>query len=321
MKKKTLLTALCALLCCLFLSLETKAQDVDGYTSIDYDEYSNTIDAYSETSLDYDVACDYEAYVLLRVYDNNSTLITSLSARDFSEIGFVSVETQFSADYDKTYTAQGTHKAYALLYDYYYDYDYYPYRSYIYYYDVWYFGFYEPYYIYNPWYYYFANNGFRNEMRRNRWITLGTTHDSASVSTPSAKPHHLVVNYDQTTHNSCGSDRRDTQYAVVNINNRVVPDAYVRETFSPVTDTCNNSTVSPSDNCRPSDNGTFQDAVSVGCPFGDSSCGFSFSNRWQWCPPSGAPVTLGLLRVVAHPYQITINGSTHFDQGTKIFRR
>ncbi|MGB7922765.1 MAG: hypothetical protein WCF57_05915 [Pyrinomonadaceae bacterium] len=320
MKIKTLSAALLAILCCFIFSSETKGQSVDGYTSIDYDESSGIVDAYSETSVDYDVATDYQAYVLLQVLDDYSSLVTSLSARDYNEIGFISVEAQFYGQPGSTYTAKGTHRAWAMLYDYDYDYDYYPYRPYYYYYDVWYFGFYEPYYIYRPWYSYFTNNGFQNIRRRNRFITLGTTHDSASVTVGSAKPHHLVVVVDQTTYNSCGSKRRDTLYRVVTASGRLVPDASVRETFPAQNDTCNGSTVSPSDTCTPTSNGTFQDAVSVGCPFTDSACGFADTNRWQWCPPTGSPVTIGTLRCDVRPYRILINGAESFNSG-QIIRR
>jgi hypothetical protein len=258
---------------------------------------------------------------LLQVLDDYSTLVTSLSARDYSEVGFISVETQFYGQPGTTYTAKGTHKAYAMLYDYDYDYDFYPYRRTYYYYDVWYFGFYEPYYIYAPWYYYFTNNGFQNVRRYNRFVTLGTTHDSATVNTPSAKPHHLVVDADQTTYNSCGSKRRDTQYRVVTVNGRTVTDASMRETFPPINDTCNGSTVNPSDTCTPTNSGTFQDAVSVGCPFTDSACGFSDTNHWQWCPSTGVPITIGVLRADVRPYRIIINGSESYTTGQVISRR
>jgi hypothetical protein len=320
MKKKTLFAALFAVLCCFVCSPETKAQAVDGYTSIDYDENTTIVDAYSETSVDYDVASDYEAYVSMQVLDDYSSVVTSLSARDYNEIGFISVESQFYGQADTTYTAKGTHKAYAVMNDYDFE-DFYPYRRYVYYYDTWYFGFYEPYYIYEPWYYYFANNGFQNRRRRNRVVTLGTTHDSATVNTPSAKPHHLVVIADQTTSNACGSYRRDTEYRVVTVNGRVVADAYMRETFPTITNSCNDVPINPSDTCTPTNSGTFQDAVSVGCPITDSTCGFSDTNRWQWCPPTGAPITIGVLRGVVHPYSIVINGSEGFSSGQVIPRR
>src|SRR2546421_3935831 len=153
----------------LFLAQETKAQAITGLTLIDYDEASNTVDAYSETDLDYNVAYDYDAYVLLQVWDQNGALIRSQSARDTYQSGSISVEFLFQGTPDAIYTAKGTHKAYAAFYDY----DYvYPYQ--IFYYDDWYFGYFEGQGIYVPWYYYFYRNAFQQVTRRNRYINLGT---------------------------------------------------------------------------------------------------------------------------------------------------
>lgn len=54
-----------------FFALDTKAQRVSGYTSIDYYENTNIVDAYSETDEDYDVESVYGAFVKLSVRDDN----------------------------------------------------------------------------------------------------------------------------------------------------------------------------------------------------------------------------------------------------------
>lgn len=60
----------------LFLAAHTQAQNqVSGYTSIDYDPFTNTVDAYSETDEDYDVNLGYTAYVILYVYDQNGSVM------------------------------------------------------------------------------------------------------------------------------------------------------------------------------------------------------------------------------------------------------
>jgi hypothetical protein len=306
---------------------QMRAQAVDGYTSIDYDDSTGLIDAYSETSLDYDVECYYQAYVYMRVYDDSGYTIVTDWDQDYSGFGFISVEDLFYADSGTTYTADGTHSAYATYYDYDYDWDwdYGRYRTYYYYYDVWFFGFYEGYYIYEPWYYYFINPyGFQPQRtRRTPRVRTGTTHDSAQVSTPSLKPHHLLVDVDQYSTNDCQSVRRDLRFKVQTQSNRFVTDASVRETFPPPHNTCTDQDIHPSDNCRPLDpGGTFQDALSVTCPADNSTCGFSMRNQWQWCPPSGAPITIGTLNNDVRKYTITINGSEHFTPGvSKIFRR
>jgi hypothetical protein len=306
---------------------QMRAQGIDGYTSIDYDDSTGLIDAYSETSLDYDVECYYQAYVYMRVYDDSGNTIVTDWDQDSSGLGFISVEDMFYADSGTVYTADGTHSAYATYYDYDYSYDpdYGRYRDTYFYYDVWFFGFYEDYYIYEPWYYYFPNPyGFQSQRTRpTPRVTTGTTHDSAQVGTPSLKPHHLLVDVDQYSTNDCQSVRRDLRFKVQTQSGRFVTDASVRETFPPPHNTCTGQDVSPSDTCRSLDpGGTFQDALSVGCPADNSTCGFSVKNQWQWCAPSGGPITIGTLNNDVRKYTITINNSEHFTEGvSKIYRR
>lgn len=184
MKRSSLLAAFFVAVSCLAFSPDVKAQVVDGYTSIDYDEYSNLVTAYSETYVDYDLMYDYQAYVYLTVTDPYGVVKASSSARDTYNSGFVAVTVQFSGEADTTYTAKGAHKAYAQLYNYDWDYGYYPYRRTYFYYDYWWYGFYEGQGIYRPWYYSWFTNGFREVTRRSRLIPLGTTYDYASVTTP-----------------------------------------------------------------------------------------------------------------------------------------
>ena len=320
--KHKILFALFALLGCLALSPQIKAQAVDGYTSIDYDDSSGYIDAYSETTLDYDVACYYDAYVSMLVRTDSGSLVVSDSDRDYDGFGFISVEDFFFADAGTTYTADGTHSAWANYsdYDYYWD-DYGRYRTYYYWYDVWFFGFYEPYGIYYPWYYYFANPyGFTSQTRRTPRVRLGTTHDQASVSTPNLKPHHVVVQVDQTTSNSCGSLLRQLQLRAVTKSGRTVTGESVGETFPPQNDTCNSSTVSPSGCSSLDSGGTFQDATSVGCPAPDSTCGFAMKDIWRWCASSGTPVPIATLNKDVRKFSIHINGSEQFTGHPSIFR-
>src|SRR5437588_687805 len=111
---------------------------VSGYTSIDYDDSTNTVMAYSETDVDYDMGGDYQAYVGLTVTNDSGLIVASGSARDYDEVGSVAIELDFAGELDTTYTAVGRHRAYAYLWDY--D-DFYPYR--IFYYDDWYFTYFE----------------------------------------------------------------------------------------------------------------------------------------------------------------------------------
>lgn len=92
MKVTTLFGVLVFLVSCSLLAGETRAQAVTGYTEINYDEESDSLDAYSETDLDFDLAGDYDAFVSLTVLDESDSIITSGSARDNHADGFISVE-------------------------------------------------------------------------------------------------------------------------------------------------------------------------------------------------------------------------------------
>ena len=168
------------ILCCLALAVETRAQAITSYTSIDYYADTDTLDAYSETDVDWDLAGDYDAYVSLRVLDGNGFIIASGSDRDYYYDGIASVERiVVGTNPDTTYTALGTHKAYLNLWDYY---DYYPY--YPYYYDNFYFSSFEGQGIWQPWWYYFLSPGFQQIRRSSPSIMLGTTYDADTVTTP-----------------------------------------------------------------------------------------------------------------------------------------
>ncbi|HEX8175802.1 MAG TPA: hypothetical protein VF543_11845 [Pyrinomonadaceae bacterium] len=198
MRLKHLSVTLLVLLGSLFFARAVAAQSVTGYTSIDYDDDSGIVTAYSETSVDYDVMWDYNAYVSLSVTDSNGSIVTSGSATDTNDIGFISITRQFYGQSDVTYTAKGIHRAMAVyyyveeFYEYYYPY---RYRPRYYYWDTWYFGFYEGYGIYEPWYYYFLSPGYREVTRPTRPISLGTTTDYAmlTVRAPHPKNFHQTA--------------------------------------------------------------------------------------------------------------------------------
>src|SRR5437879_3497729 len=103
-----------------WISVETRAQAVTGYTSIDYDPDTDTLDAYSETDLDWDLVGDYSAYVSLSVIDDNTGYsISWQSARDYYDNGYISVESFiYGTTPGDTYTALGAHRAYAEFWDY-----------------------------------------------------------------------------------------------------------------------------------------------------------------------------------------------------------
>ena len=192
MKLTSLPVILFVVVCCLLFAQDTRAQGVYGYTSLDYDDASGVVTAYSETDLDYEVMGDYDAYVSMSVTDDFTSIVASGSARDPFCEGFISITLQFNGSADTTYTARGVHKAYANYNDYDFE-DFYPYRSYIYYWDSWYFGFFEGQGIYQPWYYYFFSPGYNPIRRRNRYVALGSTIDYAVLTIRAPHPVHFQL--------------------------------------------------------------------------------------------------------------------------------
>ena len=148
-----------------------------GYTTIDYDEETNTVIAYSETSPeDYELMNVYQAQVTLTVTNEFGVVVASGTGED-NGYGIASVELTFAAEAGRTYTATGVHKALASLYSY--DNEY-PYRMF--YWDNWFYTNYESQSIYNPWYYGFYRPNYEYFQRRNRTISLGRTYDSVSTT-------------------------------------------------------------------------------------------------------------------------------------------
>jgi hypothetical protein len=180
MKSSTLLRLVFAIFFFGLITTSVAAQEsgtgISGYTSIDYDEDTNTVMAYSETDLDYSLIGSYQAYLLLTV-TKDSYIVTSGSARDHDDAGFIALEFDLAGEPGSTYNATGRHRAYAQLWDY--D-SVYPYRNF--YYDNWYFTNFENSGIYTPWYYRFASPGYRDFTRRTQLVSLGSTYDTDSLT-------------------------------------------------------------------------------------------------------------------------------------------
>jgi hypothetical protein len=166
-------------------TISTAAQDSGGgfgsYTWIDYDEDTNIVTAYSQTDSDYNLMGDYEARVSLTVTNDYGVIVASGYGYDNGN-GYASVKLSFAGEAGRTYTAVGTHRAFAYLWDYDYDY-YYRYRPVYYYYDNWYFTGFEGGSIYQPWYYSFYRPSYNYFRRRTQNIYLGRTYDSVSALT------------------------------------------------------------------------------------------------------------------------------------------
>jgi hypothetical protein len=177
MKRSTLFTIALVFVFCFLSAKAIKAQAVSGYTSIDYFEATNTVDAYSETDADFDLQGDYDAKVVMEIMDQNNNVVNNHVYSDQSNTGIAFVDVQFSGTSGYTYTAIAHHWAVANLWDYA---EFYPYQT------VWYDDFYLGYFteigINERWYYYFLSPGFQQMERNAPNIDLGGTYDSATTS-------------------------------------------------------------------------------------------------------------------------------------------
>ena len=108
-------------LCC--WSQETSSGGIYGYTSIDYDQVSNTITAYSETDVDPDLLPYYEATIGLYVLDNQGNYQWPFANQYNGDAAAYSETEQYYANSGQTYTAYGIHSATVVqyTYDYYYN--------------------------------------------------------------------------------------------------------------------------------------------------------------------------------------------------------
>lgn len=162
------------------LTVAAAAQDFGvtygGYTSINYDEETNIVTAYSETYPEnYELAGDYEAQVNLQVKNEYGVTVASGNGQDYGD-GSASVELSFVGEPGRTYTATGIHRALSHLYSYEEDY---PHR--LFYWDTWYYTPFEAQTVYEPWYYGFYRPTYQPWQRRVRTINLGRTYDTVSI--------------------------------------------------------------------------------------------------------------------------------------------
>lgn len=180
MKQTKLILHVASVLFCVssFLSNGT-AQTITGYTSIDYYEGTNTVDAYSETDEDYEVQALYGVSVSLNVVDQNWTNCGYATASDNGEMGYAAVEVEFSGTPGSTYTAMGVHKALSQVWGY----DDYNWPVHIVWYDYYNFSDFATSGIQVPVFYNFISTG-PEVTRPTQPILLGGTHDDASVTTP-----------------------------------------------------------------------------------------------------------------------------------------
>lgn len=108
---------------------------------------TNTVMAYSETNLNYDIMGDYRGEIWLTVTKSSGITVANGSTLDDGN-GYAGIVLQFAGELDTTYTAIGRHSARLQMWDYV---DTFPYETY--YYDNWYFTSFEAQGVYQPWIY------------------------------------------------------------------------------------------------------------------------------------------------------------------------
>jgi len=186
---------------------------ISGYTSIDYDEETNTVMAYSETNLNYDLMGDYRGEVWLTVTKNSGVYVANGSMLDNGD-GYAGIVLQFAGEPGETYTAVGNHRARLQMWDYV---DTFPYERY--YYDNWYFTSFEAQNIYQPWYYYFGSPGNYIYRRSSDIVSVGRTYDSVSTTILANDINFRTVSNDVNSNVGTFSDNDGitTQTATVNL--------------------------------------------------------------------------------------------------------
>lgn len=152
-------------------------------------------------------------------------------------------------------------------------------------------------------------------------MRLGATHDDKRVG----KPHHLQAFFDEPySNNGCDGVRRLTHFRVVDANNKKVGQVSIKENIEgTLVDSCSGQQVVTASSCAPvvQRDGFFTDIIGTGCPITstDPNCGFEFTNKYQWCPRNGSPVTLATLNYNVRRNKVTINGKERFDTNENLY--
>lgn len=118
MKVSTFFALFMTVASCLCFSQQVRAQNVYGYSSIDYNEADHRVTAYSTTELDYSVQEYYRARVQSKLTDENGTVLGSAYADDNFQSGYVTVVIQRLNTTAEEFEVKGTHYGILTLYDY-----------------------------------------------------------------------------------------------------------------------------------------------------------------------------------------------------------
>lgn len=144
------------------------------------------------------------------------------------------------------------------------------------------------------------------------------------VNQPGVPDHLQVVSDIRSAFSNCPSTaRRLITYQEVDVNNNPVGTIHSREQFASKSANSCNTTINTSETCSQDTNGSFTDALSVGCNSVGGSCGVTYTHQqWLWCPGGGKPdvviATPGDL--IIHNDSISVGGNTtQFPAGTEIY--
>jgi len=308
--------------CCSIALTEVRAQTVSGYTSIDYDQDTSIVDAYSETDNDYDVEGAYHAWVALSVTDQDNSVMGYQNATDDGAMGFASVDIQFTGSADSTYTARGLHKLIAQQWDY--DYSFWPTVTTIWY-DYYDFSDFAAAGIQVPVFY--AFQGTDSEVTRSSpQIILGTTYDDASVTT-AGPPDHVKVLRDQQGEVCEGGlqVRQITVQIVDQGGQKITTQTSVAEGFSNLSaNSCGNGSPSPWP-CTATQRGTFIDSMAVSdhihCDSAisrGSGCGYTLTSTWSVCSGSSHPA-IWTYNGETRSNLVKVNNTTQIQKGTALY--
>lgn len=105
------------LACCWLCGVVAHAQNIYGFTSLDYDDVNDVVIAECQTVADYSSASYYTVYVDCSIVDNDHVQVAYASASDSSDGGSVDVVIEADVTADASYTATSRHNGDIYYYD------------------------------------------------------------------------------------------------------------------------------------------------------------------------------------------------------------
>jgi hypothetical protein len=148
--------------------------------------------------------------------------------------------------------------------------------------------------------------------------------DIAELMT-SRPPDHTVVGDDTTTpRQGCAgfvADRKVHFLVLDQPGRQVTASVPVQEQFLSWTpNTCPSGLLPKQNGCVSTIQGNYTDEIANDCTSHDSTCGYTLSDEWQWCPgPGSFSVNITHLNDIVQGTAVTVNGNTTKLNGTYIY--